>query len=141
MAGAAFDPEDREDDQGLLAEINVTPFVDVMLVLLIVFMVAAPLMTVGVPVDVPRQVAGAQTTPAPAIVLSLDAEGRLWIGDETLEPADLPARLALLAAEAPDRPVQIRADRSLPYGTVMRLLGQVAASGLARVSLIGREAP
>lgn len=141
MAGAVFDPGDREEEPGLLAEINVTPFVDVMLVLLIVLMVAAPLMTVSVPVDVPRQVAGAQTPPASAIVLSLDAEGRLWIGDEALEPAELAARLTAVAAEAPDRPVQIRADRSLPYGTVMALLGQVAASGLARVSLIGREAP
>jgi biopolymer transport protein TolR len=133
LPGASED----EDDDSLPAEINVTPFVDVMLVLLIVFMVAAPLMTVGVPINLPRSTAGQAVQPAEPIVVSLDAEGGVWLDREAVPAALLAERLRPLAAAAPDRQVLLRADRELPYGAVMGALGGVAAAGFSRVSLIG----
>jgi biopolymer transport protein TolR len=135
---ASIHPEAPDDeDEALPAEINVTPFVDVMLVLLIVFMVAAPLMTVGVPVNLPRGAAGQAVQPAAPLVVSLDADGRLWLDSEPVPAGSLAARLRPIAAEAPDRQVLLRADRALPYGTVMGTLGALASAGFARVSLVG----
>ncbi|CAH0299240.1 ExbD/TolR family protein [Roseomonas sp. CECT 9278] len=125
----------------VLAEINVTPFVDVMLVLLIIFMVAAPMMSVGVPVDLPRASnAPAAQAPEP-LVLSLDSQGRVFIEREEVGLAALAQALRPLAAAAPDRAVFLRADRAQPYGEVMRVLGAVSAAGFARASLIGEAAP
>ncbi|MDO9500477.1 ExbD/TolR family protein [Falsiroseomonas sp.] len=129
------------DEEGMLSEINVTPFVDVMLVLLIVFMVAAPMMMAGVPVDLPR----AANAPVPQVteplVLTLDRQGRVFIEDAETDPSTLVATLAPMAAAAPDRPVFLRADRNQPYGEVMRVLAALAASGFGRASLIGEATP
>ncbi|MGG5889848.1 biopolymer transporter ExbD [Falsiroseomonas sp. HC035] len=132
--------EDGEDD-AMLSEINVTPFVDVMLVLLIVFMVAAPMMMVGVPVDLPRaaQAPAAQVTQP--LVVTLDRAGRVFIEEAEADPATLATRLRPMAEAAPDRPVYLRADRTQPYGEVMRILAALAAAGFARASLIGEAAP
>ncbi|NKC33093.1 ExbD/TolR family protein [Falsiroseomonas selenitidurans] len=140
MAFGNLEEGDGEED-GVMSEINVTPFVDVMLVLLIVFMVAAPMMMVGVPVDLPRapQAPVAQVTEP--LVLTLDRQGRLYIEEAEADPATLAATLAPLAAAAPDRPVFVRADRGQEYGTVMRVLAAVAAAGFGRASLIGEAAP
>jgi biopolymer transport protein ExbD len=130
-----------EGEDELLAEINVTPFVDVMLVLLIVFMVAAPLMSVGVTVNLPRALGAPAAVAQEPLVVSLDRQGRVFIEREAVEPGGLTARLRPLAAAAPDRPVFVRADRAQPYGTVMALLGEISAAGFARASLIGEAAP
>src|SRR5437870_10666001 len=95
--------EPGEDRYQPLAEINVTPMVDVMLVLLIIFMVTAPLLTVGVPLDLPKTSAAQVTQPQEPIVLSLDREGDTFIGNERVDPGDLKDRLTQLAAEAPGR--------------------------------------
>src|SRR5438477_13140994 len=91
-----------EDRYQPLAEINVTPMVDVMLVLLVIFMVTAPLLTVGVPLDLPKTSAAQLTQPQEPVVLSLDREGGTFIGNERVEPGDLKDRLRRLSAEDPD---------------------------------------
>src|ERR1700739_5038578 len=98
----AFSPlpvgDARENQYQPLAEINVTPMVDVMLVLLVIFRVTAPLLTVGVPLDLPKTRAAALTEPKPPIILSLNRSGELYIGDERVEPRDLQSRASGLAA-------------------------------------------
>jgi biopolymer transport protein TolR len=123
-----------------LAEINVTPMVDVMLVLLIIFMVAAPLMTVGVPVDLPKTAAAKLGRPQTPLVVSIDRDGRVFAGKDELPPDEVVPRLAALKTPGQEAPVYVRADRAIPYGRVMEVMGQVGQAGFARVSLIA-EAP
>jgi len=120
-----------------MAEINVTPLVDVMLVLLIIFMVAAPLLVTGVPVDLPD--ARAQSLPQDntPIQISLDGKGDLFIDRMLITPADLPAKLAALrAARSDDARVYVRADSQLDYGRVMRVVGDVNSAGFKKVALV-----
>ena len=126
--------QDDEDSYRPMAEINITPMVDVMLVLLIIFMVAAPLMVQGVPLDLPKtSAAKLQPLKKPTIV-SLTAEGMLEIrlGDlvENVDKARLVPRLMELKSEIGDGIVYVRADRKIPYGDVMELLGRVGESGV-----------
>ena len=121
-----------------MAEINVTPFVDVMLVLLIIFMVTAPLLVAGVPVDLPESNAAALDQQREPLEISIDRAGAIFVGDEQVEEARLPdifaARRAAGGGEGP--PVFLRADRSLDYGRVMRVMGELNRAGLNRVSLV-----
>lgn len=121
-----------------MAEINVTPMVDVMLVLLIIFMVTAPLLMAGVPVNLPDSRAKALEQEQKPVQLSLDQAGRLFIGDAQVPMADLPLRLAAIADNGAEKPPQIylRADTSLDYGRVMRVMGELNRAGLNRVSLV-----
>ena len=130
-----------EDRYQPLAEINVTPMVDVMLVLLVIFMVTAPLLTVGVPVDLPKTRAAALTEPKPPVILSLNRKGEVYIGDEQVEPGDLEGRLAGLAAEDPSRIVYVRGDQTISYAQLMEALGIVNRAGFAKVSLVAEAAP
>ncbi|WP_112381875.1 protein TolR [Sphingomonas carotinifaciens] len=126
-----------------MAEINVTPLVDVMLVLLIIFMVTAPLLTAGVPVNLPDSRAKALDQDQEPVQLSLDETGRTFLGEDEVSEGDLPAKLADIAARAPEggQPPQIflRADRGLDYGRVMRVMGELNRAGLNRVSLVTVE--
>src|SRR5437762_6245472 len=117
--------ESGEDRYQPLAEINVTPMVDVMLVLLIIFMVTAPLLTVGVPLDLPKTTAAELMQPKKPVVLSLDRAGDTFIGNEPVAAADLKDRLAQLAAEDPERIVYVRGDRAISYAQLMDALGLV----------------
>jgi biopolymer transport protein ExbD len=128
--------EPAEDRYRPLAEINVTPMVDVMLVLLVIFMVTAPLLTVGVPLDLPKTSAAELLHPKEPLVLSLDRDGAAFIGDERLEPAQLKARLARLATGDPDRILYIRGDRTISYARLMDVLGIVNTAGFTKVSLL-----
>jgi biopolymer transport protein ExbD len=119
-----------------IAEINVTPLVDVMLVLLIVFMVAAPMMVVGVPVELPRTAAPRAAAPRPPLVLTVAQDGRLFLRQEEIAEPDLVAWLRAELAEAPERPVYVRGDRAAPYGLVLRAMGRLSQAGIARVALI-----
>jgi len=119
-----------------LAEINVTPMVDVMLVLLVIFMVAAPLLTVGVPINLPKSSAAQTTAPQEPIIVSINAAGDTYVADSKVEAADLPAQLATLAAADPTRIVYVRGDRTIEYGRLMDLLTLVNAAGFAKVSLL-----
>lgn len=138
----AFSPLGGGDGGGMgegspMAEINVTPLVDVMLVLLIVFMVAAPMMMVGVPVQLPRTSAARVAQTAPPVVVTVARDGKVFLRQEEVAEAELGARIAALrAAEANDAPVYVRGDRSVAYGDVMRVMGRISAAGVARVSLI-----
>jgi biopolymer transport protein ExbD len=135
----ALTPTSRAEEDGgyqPLAEINVTPLVDVMLVLLIVFMVAAPLMVVGVPVQLPKTSAERVADPKEPVVVSVDAAGRWFLRREELAPGPLAARLGELAAADGEAPVYVRGDRAVPYGEVMRLMGVVSRAGFAKVSLL-----
>lgn len=122
-----------------MAEINVTPLVDVMLVLLIIFMVAAPLLVAGVPVDLPDSRAAALDQEAEPVQLSIDARGAIFLGDEIVTEAQLSGRLrsiASAAAELGGPRIYLRADRGLDYGRVMRAMGELDRAGLRRVALV-----
>ena len=123
-----------------LAEINVTPLVDVMLVLLIIFMVTAPLLTVGVPLDLPKTSAAELLHPKEPVVLSLDREGATFIGEERIAPGDLKARLAQLATADPDRILYVRGDRTISYARLMEALGVASTAGFTKVSLLAEGA-
>ena len=122
-----------------MSEINVTPLVDVMLVLLIIFMVTAPLLVAGVPVDLPESRAGALDQQAKPVQIALDRDGGLFIDDVAVAHNPLASRLSAIAAEpAPPegRRIYLRADRSLDYGRVMRVMGELNRAGLNRVALV-----
>jgi len=129
-----------EDRYQPLAEINVTPMVDVMLVLLVIFMVTAPLLTVGVPLDLPKSSAAEVTQPKAPVVLSLDRDGGTFIGSEKIEEGDLKPRLAALAAEDPARIVYVRGDKTISYERLMDALGIVNSAGFTTVSLLAEGA-
>jgi biopolymer transport protein ExbD len=132
--------EAGEDRYAPLAEINVTPMVDVMLVLLVIFMVTAPLLTVGVPLDLPKTRAAAIAEPKPPVILSLNRDGEVFIGDERVEPSELEGRLTGLAAEDRSRIVYVRSDRTNTYAQLMEVLGIVNRAGFAKVSLVAEAA-
>jgi biopolymer transport protein ExbD len=119
-----------------LAEINVTPFVDVMLVLLIIFMVAAPLMMVGVPLQLPRTSATSIGQPREPIIVSVTRTGDVYLGDEPVALTQLPQRLAQLRAGNAQATVYVRGDQALAYGRAMQVIGLVNRAGFAKVSLI-----
>jgi len=122
-----------------MAEINVTPLVDVMLVLLVVFMVAAPLLTVGVPVDLPQTQAPPITDPKEPLVISINAEGRVFIQDADVVPDALVPRLQAITGENPDALVYVRADKSIDYGRVLEVMSLISAAGYRKVSLIAES--
>lgn len=129
-------PAGGRDSYRPLSEINVTPLVDVMLVLLIIFMVAAPLMTVGVPVDLPKTTAEPVKPPKDPVVVTLTKEGKLFLLEQEVASDQLDQRLKALAVEDPQRLAYVRADRGLDYGQVIDLMGRIGQSGFAKVSLM-----
>jgi biopolymer transport protein ExbD len=133
MAGRMADDDDE------LSEINVTPFIDVMLVLLIVFMVAAPLSTVDVQVNLPASSAPPADRPAEPLWLTLTADQRLLLGDQPVAAEALAAALDAETAGARDTPVFLRADQSVDYGALMRVLDALRAGGYLKVALVGLE--
>ncbi|HWX49165.1 MAG TPA: protein TolR [Roseomonas sp.] len=126
-----------EDDGPLpMADMNVTPLVDVMLVLLIVFMVAAPMMVVGVPVELPKTAAPRAAAQRPPTVLTVTSDGKVFLRQEEIAATELTGRLREMHEQDPEAPVYVRGDRSVPYGEVLRVMGQVTQAGITRVSLI-----
>ncbi|MDX2102760.1 MAG: protein TolR [Alphaproteobacteria bacterium] len=119
-----------------MAEINMTPFIDVMLVLLIVFMVAAPLLTVGVPVDLPKTQAASINQQVEPLTVSIDQQGRIFLQETELRMDQVVPRLRAVLAEKPDQTVFVRGDRVIAYGRIMEVMGLLAASGIQKVSLI-----
>ena len=119
-----------------MAEINVTPFVDVMLVLLIVFMVTAPLLTVGVPIDLPKTKAQALSQPEEPLVISVNAAGEIYIQESTVEIENLVPRLLAITENKPDTRIYVRGDRTINYGPIMQVMGTVNVAGFNRVALI-----
>jgi biopolymer transport protein TolR len=124
-----------------MAEINITPMVDVMLVLLIIFMVAAPLMVAGVPVELPKTSAARVGQSKKPMVVTLTADGRLQIRNDFVDRDQLLPRLQQIRADEGDAVIYVRGDKKVVYGDVMEILGLVGQSGYARVSLLSQHAP
>jgi len=120
-------------------EINVTPFIDVMLVLLIIFMVAAPLSTVDVAVDLPVSTAKAQPRPDRPVFLTIKADRTLALGNDAVAPAALGAALDAATNSERTKPLFLRADKSVPYGDVMGVMNLLRRAGYLKVSLVGLE--
>jgi biopolymer transport protein TolR len=126
----------RRPRRAAMAEINVTPLVDVMLVLLIIFMVTVTLPAVGVPIDLPdSRAAPVEETPE-QITISIDREGTVYLEDEPLPAGSLPEALAGLALEGQPPLVILRGDRSLDYGRVMQVMGELGRAGFTSISLV-----
>lgn len=120
-----------------MSEINVTPFVDVMLVLLIIFMVAAPLMTVGVPIELPKTAATALPSEAEEpLALVISADGTLLLQEVEIERSELVPKLRAIAAERQDDKLFLRADASVSYGQVMQVMGALNAGGFRNIGLV-----
>jgi len=136
MAMSMGGPGGDDDDAAPMGEMNVTPLVDVMLVLLIIFMVAAPMMTVGVPVNLPKTAAARTASSNPPLVLTVAPGNRLYIRKDEVTEDQLTQRLIALREADPEVPVHVRGDRTVPYGDVLRVMGRVSRAGITRVSLI-----
>jgi biopolymer transport protein TolR len=122
-----------------MSEINVTPLVDVMLVLLVVFMVTAPLLTVGVPVDLPQTKAAPINEPKEPLVITVNAEGRLFLQETELPTESLVPRLQAVTGNNPDAVLYVRGDRAINYGRVLEVMSLVSAAGFNKVSLIAES--
>jgi biopolymer transport protein TolR len=119
-----------------MGEINVTPFVDVMLVLLIVFMVTAPLLTVGVPVDLPKTKAGQINSDSAPLVVTMKADGSIFLQETAIEPDKLIPRLAAIAKANDKVRIFVRGDKAAAYGDVLVLMGRIQSAGFERVALV-----
>ena len=127
------------DDLTEVHDINVTPFIDVMLVLLIIFMVAAPLATVDVPVDLPASTVQPQQRPPKPVYLTVKADLSLAIGDDPITSGSLAAALDEASGDDKDERIFLRADRAVPYGAVMQVMNDLRAAGYLKVALVGLE--
>ena len=123
-----------------MSEINVTPMVDVMLVLLIIFMVAAPLMTVGVPIELPQTQAKQLNTEQKPITVSVTPEGAIYIGENPVALADLIAQVAALAVNGTEDRIYVRGDTTANYGAVMKVMGALSGAGYSKIGLITEQA-
>ncbi len=119
-----------------LAEINVTPLVDVMLVLLIIFMVAAPLMTSGVNVDLPKASANPISQDSEPLTVSVNAEGKIYLQDTELELPDLASKLQAISDGKMDRRIYVRGDKALSYGRIMEVMATITQGGFTKVALL-----
>ena len=129
----------RAHTRNTMSDINVTPMVDVMLVLLVIFMVTAPLLTVGVQVDLPKTKASVIKGDDEPLAISVDAEGRVFLQDVEIELDALMPRLIAITGNNPDVRIFIRGDQAVYYGRVMDVMGRVNAAGYRKVALVTRQ--
>ena len=122
-----------------LAEINVTPLVDVMLVLLIIFMVTAPLMTSGVSVDLPKTNAQQLNSDSEPLTVSIKADGSIFLQDQAVDIGDLVGKLQSTAQNNPDRRIFVRGDKDLAYGRIMQVMGTITQGGFTKVALLAEQ--
>jgi biopolymer transport protein TolR len=122
-----------------MSEINVTPMVDVMLVLLVIFMITAPLLTVGVQVDLPRAKTPAISGSDEPLAISVDARGRIFLMETEVGADDLSAKMLAISKGNIERRVFVRADQSINYGRVMEVMGLINAAGYTKVALVARD--
>jgi biopolymer transport protein TolR len=120
----------------LMSEINVTPFVDVMLVLLIIFMVAAPLLTVGVPIDLPETQAKALNSETQPITVSVNDKGQVFLQETEIPVEEVVPKLQAIAQTGYDERIYVRGDRSADYGTVMRVMARISSAGYKNLGLV-----
>lgn len=119
-----------------VSDINVTPLVDVMLVLLIVFMVTAPMMTVAVPIDLPKTHANTVNQDKEPLIVSINAEGRVYLQDKALRFDELIPKLKAITGANPDVRIFVRGDRQIEYGRIMEVMGSISAAGFSKVALV-----
>jgi biopolymer transport protein TolR len=126
----------RGSRKQLLSEINVTPFVDVMLVLLIIFMVAAPLLTVGVPIDLPETQAKALNSDTQPITVSVNSSGQIYLQETEIPIEEVVAKLEAIATTGYDERIYVRGDTNADYGTVMKVMARISAAGFKNLGLV-----
>ncbi len=138
LLSAASGGRHRRRRRGVMSEINVTPFVDVMLVLLIVFMVSAPLLTVGVPLDLPQSQAKSLDQDREPLTISINVQGQIFLQNSEIKVEVLVAKLKAVtdARGGQDARIYVRGDKKVDYGTMMRVMGRLSAAGYHRVALV-----
>jgi len=136
----AFGRLERTSRPAPMSDINMTPLIDVMLVLLVIFIITAPLMTSSLKLDLPKTDSATPTNAPSFVALAIDADGKLFFGDEALARDALAQRLAAAAQANPQLDVQLRADQKVPYGHVAELIALVQKAGLSRIGFV-TEAP
>lgn len=124
-----------------MSDINMTPLIDVMLVLLVIFMITAPLLSASLKLDLPKAEGTSQSDVPDFIAVSIDASGRYFIGDQRIDRTDLRAHIEHAARRNPQTEVQLRADTAVPYGQVAELIGTVQAAGLSRIGFVAEPTP
>lgn len=124
---------------GSRAEMNLTPLIDVMVVLLIIFMITAPMMSVSVPVDLPEVGKGAMTDGDEPLIISIDKQNDIYLQDTKLSINELIPKLQAVTAQKPNQRIFIRADQSLNYGTVMQIMSQMTGAGFTKVGLVAES--
>lgn len=126
----------RGGRKALVSEINVTPFVDVVLVLLIIFMVAAPMMTVGVPIDLPQTRAGALNTDTQPITVSVNPQGEIYLQESAITIDEVVPKLEAIAQTGYSERIFVRADTAAQYGTVMQVMARISSAGFTNIGLV-----
>ena len=136
----SFGRLERSPGSQPMSEINMTPLIDVMLVLLVIFMITAPLMTSSLKLDLPRSDAASASETPLFLAVAIDPEGALFLGEEKLAPEVFDQRVADASRQSPDLEVQLRADRRTPYGRVAELIGRLQKAGLNRIAFVTEAA-
>ena len=131
----------RPGHERVMSEINVTPMVDVMLVLLIIFMVTAPLLTVGVPIDLPKTRANPMRDDKEPLAVSISADGKLFLQDTEVKIEELVPRLTAIAETGYEQRIFVRGDKGVEYGRVMEVMGLISGAGFTRIGLVTDAAP
>jgi biopolymer transport protein TolR len=137
----AFGRLERTRGAPPMSDINMTPLIDVMLVLLVIFMITAPLMTSSLKLDLPQTDAAEPSETPQFIAVALDRDGHYFFGDEAVDADAFTARVAAAAKRNPQTEVQLRADRAVPYGRVAELIGIVQKAGLSRIGFVAQPSP
>ncbi|GAM08541.1 biopolymer transport protein ExbD [Geobacter sp. OR-1] len=130
----------RNSDRGTMSQINVTPLVDVMLVLLVIFMVTAPMMQQGVQVNLPKAETKALKSPEEAIVVSIEKSGRIFIDKNEVPQGELKTKLAAMFVNRAKKEVFLKADRDVPYGEVVKTMAEIKGAGVERLGMVTEPA-
>lgn len=136
----AFGRLEKPEGSRPMSDINMTPLIDVMMVLLVIFMIAAPLMTASLRLDLPKSEAATPSNAPSAVAVAITPDGQLHLGDEVLDAKAFRQRISELGRANAQLEVQLRADRSVPYGQVAELIGWVQAAGLNRIAFVAQAA-
>jgi biopolymer transport protein TolR len=136
MGGGWTNRRSRRRRATVMSEINVTPMVDVMLVLLIIFMIAAPLLTVGVPIDLPQTQAKTMDQDKEPLTISVNDKGAVFLQNTEIAIEEIVPKLKAIARNGTDERIYVRGDRKVDYGTVMKVMGRLSAAGYRRVALV-----
>lgn len=135
-SGSSGRRSSRVRGRGVMSEINVTPMVDVMLVLLIIFMVAAPLLTVGVPLDLPQSQAKSMNQDPDPLTISVNAKGEIFLQNTELKMEEIIPKLKAIGKSGTEQRVLVRGDTKVAYGTMMRVMGRLSSAGYTKLGLV-----